>query len=59
MEVVLNTFGTSLIKENGNLVVIHKDGKQKLPLDKLKSILISKGAKLSSDAALLAIENEI
>ena len=59
MEVVLNTFGTSLIKENGNLVVIHKDGKQILPLDKLKSILISKGAKLSSDAALLAIENEI
>lgn len=59
MELVLNTFGTSLIKENGNLVVVHKDGKQKVPIDKLKSILISKGAKLSSDAALLAIENEI
>jgi len=59
MELVLNTFGTSLIKENGNLMVIHKDGKQVVPLDKLKTILISKGAKLSSDAALLAIENEI
>ena len=59
MELVLNTFGTSLVKENGNLVVIHKDGKQIVPTDKLKSILISKGAKLSSDAALLAIENEI
>lgn len=59
MELVLNTFGTSLVKENGNLVVIHKDGKQQIPMDKLKTILISKGAKLSSDAALLAIENEI
>lgn len=59
MELVLNTYGTSLVKENGNLTVIHKDGKQTLPIDKLKSIIISKGAKLSSDAALLAIENEI
>jgi len=59
MELVLNTYGTALIKENSNLVVLHKDGKQIVPLDKLKTILISKGARLSSDAALLAIENEI
>lgn len=59
MELILNTYGTSLVKENGQLVVIHKDGKQIVPTDKLKTILISKGAKLSSDAALLAIENEI
>ncbi len=59
MELVLNTFGTSLIKENGNLVVVHKDGKQIIPLDKLKTITISRGAKISSDAALLAIDNEV
>jgi CRISPR-associated protein Cas1 len=59
MELVLNTYGTALVKENHNLVVIHKDGKQTVPLDKLKTILLSKGARLSSDAALLAIENEI
>lgn len=59
MELVLNTFGTSLVRENNNLMVIHKDGKQIVPLDKLKTILISKGARLSSDAALLAIDNEI
>ena len=59
MELILNTFGTSLVKENDRLVVIHKDGKQLIPLDKLKTILISKGAKISSDAALLAIDNEI
>jgi CRISPR-associated protein Cas1 len=40
-------------------VVLHKDGKQIVPLDKLKTILVSKGARISSDAALLAIENEI
>lgn len=59
MELVLNTFGTSLIKENGQLMVIHPDGRQIIPVDKIKSILISKGARISSDAALLAIENEI
>lgn len=59
MELVLNSYGVSLIKENNNLVVIHNDEKQKIPIDKLKTILISKGAKISSDAALLAIENEV
>jgi len=59
MEIVLNTYGTSLLKENGQFLVLHPDGKQILPVDKIKSILISKGAKISSDAALLAIENEI
>ena len=59
MELVLNTYGTTLVKENNHLVVKHKDGKQKIPVEKLKTILISKGAKISSDAALLAIDNEI
>ncbi len=59
MELVLNTYGTTLAKENGQLVVRHKDGKQTIPLETLKTISISKGAKISSDAALLAIENEI
>lgn len=59
MELVLNTYGAALVKENGQLVVIHKDGKQIVPLDKIKSIIVSKGAKISSDATLLAIDNEI
>ena len=59
MELVLNTYGTTLAKENGQLVVRHNDGKQIVPIEKLKTISISKGAKISSDAALLAIENEI
>jgi len=59
MQLVLNTFGTSLQKENNNFLVIHKDGKQRLHPDGLKSIIISKGASITSDAALLAVENEI
>lgn len=59
MELVLNTFGTSLVKENNAFVILHKDGKQRLMPDKIKSISISKGAKISSDAALMAIEHEI
>ncbi len=59
MELVLNTFGTSLQVEDGLFLVVHKDGKQTVEPTKVKSILISKGARISSDAALLAIENEI
>lgn len=59
MDLVLNTFGTSLSKDNECFVVNHKDGKQRIPIDGLKSIMISKGAQISSDAALLAIEHEI
>lgn len=59
MELVLNTFGTSLIKENNAFVIVHKDGKQRIMPDKIKSIAISRGARISSDAALMAIEHEI
>ena len=59
MELVLNTFGTYLTKENDTFVVVHKDGKQRIDPAKLKSVLISKGAQISSDAAMLAIENNI
>ncbi len=59
MELVLNTFGTSLQVEDGQFLVIHKDGRQCIEAAKVKSILISKGARISSDAALLALEHEI
>lgn len=59
MELVLNTFGTSLQVEDGLFLVNHKEGKQTIDPKSIKSILISKGAKISSDAALLAIANEI
>jgi len=59
MELVLNTFGTNLQVEDGLFAVKHRDGKQTLEPKQVKSILVSKGARISSDAALLAIENEI
>jgi len=59
MNIVLNTYGTSLQRENENFLVTTKDGKQILSPAKIKSISISKGARISSDAALLAIEHEI
>jgi CRISPR-associated protein Cas1 len=59
MDVVLNTFGTCLTKDNDCFMVLHKDGKQRIPPADIRSISIGKGAQISSDAVLLAIENEI
>ncbi len=59
MDLVLNTYGTYLTKDHQNFVVVHKDGKQRVLPSKVRHILISKGAQISSDAALLALENEI
>jgi CRISPR-associated protein Cas1 len=59
MDLVLHTFGTCLTKDNDAFMVLHKDGKQRIPPADVDSILISRGAQISSDAVLLAIENEI
>ena len=59
MELILNTFGTSLSRDNEAFMIVHKDGKQRVPAQGVKSIQISKGAQITSDAVLLAIENEI
>jgi len=59
MDLVINSFGTWLTRDNENFVIIHKDGKQIIPPAGLKSISISRGAQITSDAALLAIEKEI
>ena len=59
MELVLNTFGTSLSRENDGFLITYKDGKQRLPVVGIRSIQISRGAQITSDAVLLAIENEI
>jgi len=59
MELILNTFGTSINRDNAGFVVTHKDGKQRIPAEGIKSIQISRGAQITSDAVLLAIEQEI
>ena len=32
MELILNSYGVSLIKERNNLVVVHQDGKQNIAI---------------------------
>ncbi len=59
MELILNTFGTSLSRDNEAFLIVHKDGKQRVPAQSIKSIQISRGAQITSDAVLLAVENEI
>lgn len=59
MELILNTYGTSLVKDNDTFMVVNSEGKQRIHPQGLKTITISKGAMITSDAALLAIEHEI
>lgn len=59
MELILNTFGTSLSRDNEAFLIVHKDGKQRVPAQGINSIQISRGAQITSDAVILAIENEI
>ncbi|MCB0569561.1 MAG: CRISPR-associated endonuclease Cas1 [Phaeodactylibacter sp.] len=59
MHLVLNSFGASIRKENGLFAVSTAAGKQMIPPADVTSISVSKGARISSDAVLLAIEHEI
>ncbi len=59
MELILNTFGTSLNRDNECFVISQNNEKQRIPVKGIKSIQISRGAQITSDAVMLAIENEI
>ena len=59
MELILNTFGLSLNRDNEAFVITSKDGRQRIPVDGIKSIQISRGAQITSDAVMLAVEHEI
>lgn len=59
MELVLHTFGATLNIDNNGFVVALGKERQRIPVDSVSSIQISKGACITSDAALLAIQHEI
>ncbi len=59
MELILNTFGVSLNRDNNAFVITNKDGRQRIPVDGISSIQIGRGTQVTSDAIMLAIENEI
>ena len=59
MELVLNTYGISLGRDNEGFVISTGDGRQRIPAEGISSIHISQGAQISSDAVMLAVEREI
>lgn len=59
MELVINNFGVSLSRNNEGFVVTNADGKQFVPTRGISSIKICCGAQITSDAVMLAVENEI
>lgn len=59
MELVINTFGTSLNRDNEGFVISTSEGRQRIPAEGITSIQISKGAQITSDAVMLAVEREI
>lgn len=59
MELIINTYGVSLARENESFVIIKAGEKQQIPAEGITSIQISRGAQITSDAVLLAIEREI
>lgn len=59
MQLIINTFGSSLRKEGQMFEILSGDQKHKIAPAKITSILISTGAHLSTDAIQLALQNNI
>ena len=59
MHLVINSYGATLIRENGLFVVQTDEGKQSFPPDLVKTISISKAARITSDAIILAIQHQV
>ncbi len=59
MNLIINSFGAILQKENNLLLIITEEGRQTFLPEKIKSISLGKSAKVSSDAIFLAIKHEI
>lgn len=59
MELVINTFGVSLSRDNEGFVISNADGRQRIPAEGIKSIQVGRGAQITSDAIMLAVEREI
>jgi CRISPR-associated protein Cas1 len=60
MEIHLDTYGAYLGASNGQFALRQKDEAERLvPVRHLESILLQKGSSISTDAMLLALENDI
>lgn len=59
MELIINTFGTTLSRNREGFVISTADGEQRVPVSAVSTIQISRGTKITSDAIMLAIEHEV
>jgi len=59
MQIVINKFGSSLTLKDGLFVVKSEDESHSFAVSKVNSIVLSKGVRVSTDALMLAVENEI
>jgi len=59
MEIILNSYGSSLNRANEAFIVSTDDRCCRVPPRGIKSIQISKATRITSDAVMLAVENEI
>ena len=59
MELILNTFGTTLNRDKEGFVISTSKGRQRIPAEGINTIQIGKGAQITSDAVMLAVEREI
>lgn len=55
----MNTYGVSLNRDGESFVISNSDGRQRVPCAGLTSIQVGRGAQITSDAVMLAIEHEI
>jgi CRISPR-associated protein Cas1 len=59
MEIVVNTPGTKLKVDNGMLMIVNQKDQQRLPMNRVSSILIYKGCSLTSDLVFAAADQNI
>lgn len=59
MDIVVNSYGAKIRKENGAFVIITEDGSTRIPAYEVTSIHIGRGIGLTSDAVLLALEHGV
>lgn len=59
MELILNTYGVALNREGESFVITTQDGRQRVPTVGITAIQVGRGAQITSDAVMLAIEKEI
>lgn len=59
MQLILDKPGTFLSVKNGMLHISNEEGQRDIPVDKVSSVHLSKAVAVTSEALMLAVENEI